>query len=419
MGLNMLAVAPDADPSSFVEQGFMAKKYSIKQILLNDNAWWKFYEKNEAKLRPGIVQAIVKLLSCKNTIRGYNEYHCSNQNCSHVKRVHHTCKSKACSSCGKKATEIWIKKQQQILPRTKWQHITFTIPMELWDFFWCNRPLLNRITKIAANCIQKIAKIKGVTPGVFTALHTFGRDLKRNVHVHLSTTTGGLSNDLKTWKNLFFHQTTLMKLWRYAVIKLFRQEQVHLVIPPNIKKHINPTFSFNKFLDQLYQKTWIIHCSKPSANHKHTVRYLGGYVKRPPIAESKLKHYDGHEIVLKYLDHKTNTYSRLVLNVQDFIGKFVQHIPDKGFRMIRYYGFLSHRVRGKLLPIVYNLLGQTKPEPSAPPTYAQLIQKEFSFNPLTCILCGSQLILTAVRSGVSSIDNLLSFHYELACFKKI
>ena len=238
----------------------MKKKYSIKQILISNQNWWNFYSKNKAKLRVAIVICVIKLLSCKNTIRGYHEYICSNTACSSIKRVPHTCKGKGCSSCGKKATELWIQKQNQILPNTAWQHITFTMPSELWDFFWYNRALLNHIGIIAANCIKTISNKKGTTPGIFIAIHTFGRDLKRNVHIHLSVTLGGISDDGTQWKNLFFHQSTLMRMWRYQLIKLFR-ETPSLIVPPAIKKQLHHAFTFKQFLDQLYKKTWIVHCS--------------------------------------------------------------------------------------------------------------------------------------------------------------
>jgi hypothetical protein len=392
-------------------------KFTIKQILLSNQNWWRFYEKYAAQLRPAIVFCITKLLSCKNKIRGYREYHCSNPICSHVKYIYHTCKSKACSSCGNKATEAWIKQQNHMLPKTSWQHITFTLPSELWDFFWCNRELLNQIGKIAADCIQTIAHKKGIIPGIFIAIHTFGRNLKRNVHIHLSTTLGGLFLLTHQWKKLFFHQPLLMRTWRYEIIRLFRNAQSQLVIPPTIQKQLNQTFTFNQFLDSLYKKTWIVHCSKPSDNHKQNVGYLGRYVKRPPIAESKLQHYDGYEVTFKYLDHTTKTYQQFKLTVEEFIGRFIQHIPDTGFRMIRYYGFLAHRVRGKLLPLAYELLGQDNTHPLSIPTYAQLIQKNFGFNPLTCILCGNPLILFNVHFGKKTTNHLLTYHRELALLK--
>ena len=174
---------------------WLKKKLSIKQLLLSNKNWWHFYEKNKQRLRKSITVSITKLLSCKHKVRGYYQYECFNPNCLHQKHVIFTCKSKACSSCGKKLTAQWLKKQYQILPNIPYQHITLTMPSELWDFFWCNRSLLNEIAKKAAKCIQKIAAKKNVTPGRFIAIHTFGRNMKRNVHIHLSTTTAGITKD--------------------------------------------------------------------------------------------------------------------------------------------------------------------------------------------------------------------------------
>jgi len=390
-------------------------KYTIKQILLSNQNWWRFYERHKDNMRHSIIKCVVKLLSCKDIIRGYREYHCSNPDCSHFKRIFFSCKSKACSSCGKKAAELWIQKQNNVLPDTSWQHITFTMPSELWDFFWFNRKLLNVIGKIAADCIKKIAAKKKITPAIFIVIHTFGRDLKRNVHIHLSVTNGGLSEDLTQWKSLFFHQETLMKMWRYEIIKLFRDK--NLIIPPVIQRQLNSIFTFNNFLDHLYKKIWIVYCTKPSTDHKKNVEYLGRYFKRPPIAESKLRHFDGQSVTFKYLDHSTKTYRSFILNAEEFIGRFVQHIPDIGFRMVRYYGLLAHRVRGKLLPIAYALLGQRVDDLPAPLTFAQLIQKNFKFNPFLCILCGRQLILSAIRFGRSNINALLEIHAPLALMR--
>lgn len=293
------------------------------------------------------------------------------------------------------------------------------MPSELWDFFWYNRSLLNHISKIAADCIKTIANKKKVIPGIFIAIHTFGRDLKRNVHIHLSTTTGGLTLDGTQWKKLFFHQATLMQMWRYQIITLFRQyyKQQNLIIPPTIQKQLHSNFTFNQFLDFLYKKTWIVYCSKPSTDHTLNVGHLSRYLKRPPIAESKLKHYDGQAVTFNYLDHTTKTRRNFKLTAHDFIARFIQHIPDIGFRMIRYYGFLAHRVRGKLLPLVHQLVGQENPQTTAPPTYAELIQKDFGFNPLSCILCGQPLVLSAISFGQVQSWELLKFHRQLARFK--
>ncbi len=397
------------------------KKYSIKQILMSNGNWWRFYEANKSKIRASILICITKLLSCRHLVRGYHHYRCENPSCNHVKRVAHTCKCKACFSCGKKATELWIAKQNGILPNTEWQHITFTMPDVFWDFFWLNRHLLNEVGKIAAHAILTIAKTKKVTPAIFIAIHTFGRDLKRNVHIHLSTTRSGITADLLEWRKLYFDETTLMRIWRYEIIKLFRKHHKNnsLILPASIQKTFNPINTFTKLLDRQYKRRWIVDCSKATENYNHTVNYLGRYVKRPPIAESKLRHYDGNDVTFTYRDHNTKTYRNLTTSVDDFITRFIQHIPDVGFRMIRYYGTLANRVRGKLLPIIYALLGQQQPCLNPKISFAALMKTTFNIDPFKCVLCKAKMILDLVIYGKSSTAELLSIHRELALLKKI
>ena len=45
--------------------------YTIKQILISDEAWYKFHEKHKDLIREDIILAVVKLLSCKHHIRGF------------------------------------------------------------------------------------------------------------------------------------------------------------------------------------------------------------------------------------------------------------------------------------------------------------------------------------------------------------
>ena len=83
--------------------------------------------------------------------------------------------------------------------------------------------------------------------------------------------------------------------------------------------------------------------------------------------------------------------------------------------MIRYYGFLAHRVRPTLLPKVYALLDQSTPPP---PTirWPSLLQHSFGLDPLQCILCQAPLRLSAMVKGLSTRE-LLPYHRPLALGK--
>jgi len=291
------------------------------------------------------------------------------------------------------------------MPKTKWQHITLTMPSQLWGLFALYRPMLNELSKIAADIISNLAQKQKIKVGMFTALHTFGHDLKWNVHMHLSTTMGGIT-DKDTWRNIRFSTKAIMPMWRYAFINLLRKHAK----AGNIQ-------TSNAFLDQEYQKSWIVNLAKPTKSAWRTVSYLGRYLKRPPLPLSRLIHYDGKKVIFKFIDRNNNSKKTASMDFDTFIHKFTQHIPDKGFRMIRYYGFLANAVRGKLLPVVYELLNQSVKQKTSL-DWRTLMNKTFNIDPLECILCGSELAFVGAVFGVSQSE-LSNHHFELANAKLI
>lgn len=53
------------------------------------------------------------------------------------------------------------------------------------------------------------------------------------------------------------------------------------------------------------RKYWHVYMSKKTAGGRNTARYLGRYLKKPPIAASRLAHYNGGaSLSFCYLDHK-------------------------------------------------------------------------------------------------------------------
>ena len=100
-----------------------------------------------------------------------------------------------------------------------------------------------------------------------------------------------------------------------------------------------------------------------------------------------------------------------------FIRAVIQHIPDTGFRLIRYYGFLSNALRGICLPIIRHLLNLPEPGQYVNTiTYASMMQQFLNFNPLKCILCGKELILEHISVGIR-VRDLKKIHAQLALGK--
>jgi len=385
----------------------------LRDIFLDNGNWWKLFLKHRNLIRISIIINVLKLLVCRTTFLGYHIYVCPE--CKKTLKTPHTCKSRFCSSCGKKATDNWMKTNFNLLPKTIWQHITFTMPEELWPLFWVNRYLINQIPLIAANIIKKLAKQNGYLPGIYLAIHTFGRDLKRNIHIHLSTTIGGLAFTNNIWKKgAYLYHDTLKKMWRYEIASLLQKEfkKGKLKLPPSLK-HIKSYNAFCSWMTHLYNKTWVVHLNKQSQNMKVNVEYLGKYLKRPPIGETRIKNYDGKSVTFEYLDHYTDTKKIITLPVLEFIARLIAHIPDKNFRNIRYYGFLANRTRGKLLPIVYQLLNTKKIiNKKVYKVWRYMIKDAFNYDPLKCPLCNCIMKLTNIVFSIP--QPILSLHKEIA-----
>ena len=62
------------------------------------------------------------------------------------------------------------------------------MPDVLWHVFKDNRESLNILMKAAVETLLRFAKKKGITIGAFAALHTHGRQMTWNTHVHVSAT---------------------------------------------------------------------------------------------------------------------------------------------------------------------------------------------------------------------------------------
>ena len=106
------------------------------------------------------------------------------------------------------------------------------------------------------------------------------------------------------------------------------------------------------------------------------------------------------KINIRYLDHRTNRYDTLTIDPISLVLRLIEHIPDKHFRMIRYFGFLSNRRRKEMLPKVYESLEQEIPTEIKTPTYAAMLKSYVKVDPFECILCGGRMLYSGFRKGV-------------------
>nr|WP_255873726.1 transposase [Pseudomonas savastanoi] len=85
----------------------------------------------------------------------------------------------------------------------------------------------------------------------------------------------------------------------------------------------------------------------------------------------------------------------------DMLRRVVQHIPEKHFRMIRYFGFLANRVCGRQLPRVYEALRMERRGKAQKLYFAQMSKAFLHRDPFSCVLCGARMVYTAAIAGLT------------------
>lgn len=108
-----------------------------------------------------------------------------------------------------------------------------------------------------------------------------------------------------------------------------------------------------------------------------------------------------------------------IFSAEAFIAAFTQHIPDKGFKMVRYCGWYSNRARGERAkreavsgapkPTAVEVIDVSKyHQPRIPSKkWRQLIKKVWEVDPLICPHCGVEMKLIALIDDDEVIEKIL------------
>ena len=111
-----------------------------------------------------------------------------------------------------------------------------------------------------------------------------------------------------------------------------------------MERKIGPSFKKTKALIYQKDKNGFYVYAKPNLCDPDTIiKYISRYLGRPVIALSRIDSYDGESVTFHYNRHEDNVFVRKTLPVIDFIKLLIQHIPEKNFKMTRYYGLYARR----------------------------------------------------------------------------
>ena len=365
------------------------KGLSVKAIIKDKDNWQQYQEAYGEQVTADQMAEVEKMLGCGELSNGFATYICLS--CGEQLKVAFSCKSRACSSCGKAHADEWSKQLAGRMFNVVHRHITFTVPSELWPYFEAN-PDWRDVLFQAAN--QTLRQIMRGEPGIAMVLHPYGKDLKANYHLHVLVTEGGLDEADQWQGQSYLSYAGLRKIWQAEVLSRLRGV---MGMPARAGDLIDRLFV--KYTNGFY-----VHAEPRVTDGEGISRYIGRYVRHPAIADSRIVAYDGERVTFSYqerLSQGKRGQKLVTLPVLEFIHGIVRHIPPKQFKMVRYGGLYAPRKISRVREIIA-AIGKVLKRKVYRLGWRGRIKRAFGRDPLRCPRCGQpdmELYRLTIRRG--------------------
>ena len=289
------------------------------------------------RLFPGQACAMQDILACRTAYFGGHIKQCDH--CREKVYVYHSCGNRHCPKCHREQTERWIEKQHARLLPCPYYLLTFTLPAELRRLALVQqKKVYGLLMRCAAAALQKLARdprYLGARLGCLAVLHTWTRAMLYHPHVHLLVTAGGISPDGAQWLKP-----------KHAAF-LVPVEALSVIFRAKLCAALKKIGRLGEVPATVWKKKWVVHC-QPAGYGQKVMEYLGRYVFRVAITNSRLEKIDNDQVTFRYRDNRSQEMRHVTITSVEFIGRFLQHVLPRGCAKVRYYGIWSSSSRRSL-----------------------------------------------------------------------
>jgi len=373
------------------------------------------YQPRYGFLRPIIPEVVNKFLDCGDLERGFARVRCDD--CKHEYLLAFSCKGRwFCPSCHQKKVQLFgALLSEAVLFPVPHRHFTFGIPKMLRPYFRFNRDLLKDLCRLAHECLIEYLRttldLPEGLPGIVMAIHTFGEYLDFHPHLHALVADG-----LFARSGLFYVLPD---------VSLKPLEERARVITFLVDKGLLPPARANMLRGWVHSGFNVHRSRRVQPDEREDLERLAQYIIRNPFAVEKMQvaepsraNPDGSIIYRSGLNPKIQRNFE-VFTPCDFIAAITQHIPDKSFQLVRYYGWYSNKMRGqrdKHAAEEAKAAGQAvqiidvsehKPRRIPSPKWRELIKKVWEADPLLCPKCQKEMRIVSLINERDVIERIL------------
>jgi hypothetical protein len=319
-----------------------------------------YMERHGASMLPSHVHAVKAILRCRTPEMGGHLARCPRCETEHL--LYHSCHHRACPRCGHDTTSRWLAGQRELLLPVPYFHVVFTLPAELRRLVRSHQaallPVLFRaaFTSLARLCADP--HFLGGRIGALAVLHTWTRTLEWHPHVHMLVPGGALAPDGLTWIAAPRRRTRYL-VPEKALAKLFRGRFLCLA------RRALPGVAFP---DIPWGKRWVVFAKPVVHGAEKVLEYLGRYVHKTAISEQAIVASNDRTVTFGYRDSRDQRRKTMTLPADEFLRRFLQHVPLQGLHRVRAFGLLHSAHRDTLRRLQLLLASRQAPEA---PTHQQ------------------------------------------------
>lgn len=279
---------------------------------------------------------------CRTAEMGGDLYTCASCN---TREFHfHSCNHRSCPQCGKDATAQWVERELSKRVGAPYFMVTFTLPEELRGLFFTPQAkeiyriffaaASSALTDTLANPRWLGAKQSGFT----MVLHTWNQRLHFHPHIHCIVPGAGIAANgrVVTVKNANFliPQPALRNIFRAR----FRDGLAAL--EKHQSREAPPLYATRSKIDPaVWRKDWGVDL-KPFGSGENIIKYLGRYVCRTAIGDSRIVSVSDTHVSFRWKDRaKGNAVRTETIEGGEFVKRYLRHVLPRGLRAVRYFGF--------------------------------------------------------------------------------
>jgi len=349
-------------------------------------------------------QKVIHDITCCRTRKlGGHSVQCDK--CEYQKNSYNSCRNRHCPKCQFLSQLRWIDKRTKDLLPCQYFHVVFTIPSELNPLLLWNKEVgYDILFRAASETLKDVAqnpKQLGAEIGFIGVLHTWAQNLKDHPHIHFIVPAGGLNKKKTIWvhckKDFFLSVRVLSEVFRGKMLEkieeAFHQGKFQFKGKIDYLEHFP---NFKELLITAASKEWVVYAKEPFNGPKQVINYLGQYTHRIAISNYRLVKLDGDKIHFKVRDKENPGKKKiLVLDVREFLRRFLLHVLPKGYVRIRHFGLLGSRLKKQNIKIARAIQGIVEAIENLPLDWKQLLKSFTGLDPDQCPQCKIGTLITA------------------------